>query len=477
MKLRVLGVLSVLALLLVLIVSNVILSSAGRELTSALQINRAASLNRIAQVAFDAATDSDTTVLQRDMDTYSGLYDEGLVVRLQSGTLVSGGLDPERPDVRDALARASLNLSDTALDPVTPLGSGTEVISRSFGSASQVLGEAVMEVNLDAARAKLRTRWLATGVAAIALATLLLLLAGRVTGWVLRPVQRLGAAVRELKDTGRTSRLPEAGPPELRELSRSFTAMAATLGEVIESQRQLIADTSHHLRNPVGALRLRVDLLLLKLKNKDEREAGAGVLAELERVEEILDSVLRLAVAEHRVIEDSAGTAPGELEALVPSGVNALVVLAEEVDRARPAASKAGNTITLAPEQDPGIEIDCNRIELAQMLGELLNNAIKYAPGAEITAEVLQVGSRIIVEIADNGPGLAPAQLAAATTRFWRAPEHASIRGTGMGMTIVDKLATANGGHLVLGSNKPHGLRARIVFDAVLPGQGQQDSR
>ncbi|MGB8938672.1 MAG: hypothetical protein WCD21_00270, partial [Streptomyces sp.] len=192
MKLRVLGVLSVLALLLVLIVSNVILSSAGRELTSALQINRAASLNRIAQVAFDAATDGDTTVLQRDMDTYSGLYEEGLAVRLQSGTLVSGGLDPERPDVRDALARASLNLSDTELDPVTPFGTGTEVISRSFGSASQVLGEAVMEVNLDAARAKLRTRWLATGVAAIALATLLLLLAGRVTGWVLRPVQRLG---------------------------------------------------------------------------------------------------------------------------------------------------------------------------------------------------------------------------------------------------------------------------------------------
>ena len=145
--------------------------------------------------------------------------------------------------------------------------------------------------------------------------------------------------------------------------------------------------------------------------------------------------------------------------------------------RARPAALTAGNTITLATGQDPGLEIDCNRIELAQMLGELLNNAIKYAPGTEITAEVLQVGSRIILEIADAGPGLAPAQLAAATTRVWRAPEHASIRGTGMGMTIVDKLATANGGHLVLGSNKPHGLRARIVFDAVAPGPGREGGR
>lgn len=465
MKLRVLGVLSVLVLALVLLVSNVILSSAGREVTQQLQINRAASLNRLAQLAFDAATDGDTTVLQRNMDTYSEIYSEGLVVRLQQGTLSSGGLDPERADVRHALARASLNLSDTALLPVTPFGSGTEVISRSFGSASQVLGEAVMEVNLDAAREDLRYRWLVTGIAAIALAAVLLLLAGRVTGWVLRPVQRLGAAVRELKDTGRSPRLPEAGPPELRELSRSFTDMAATLGELIESQRQLIADTSHHLRNPIGALRLRLDLLLLELRDEKERAAGAGVLAELERVEEILDSVLKLAVAEHRVIEDSAGASAAVPAAPRPGRVNAFVVLQEEVDRARPAALGAGCALALATPSDPGAELDCSRIELAQMVGELLDNAIKYAPGAEITASVHRRGTRTRIEVRDTGPGLGKEQLAAATTRFWRAPEHSAIRGTGMGMTIVDKLATANGGRLVLGPNEPRGLRAGIEFD------------
>jgi signal transduction histidine kinase len=474
-KLRVLGILSVLVLLLVLLVSNVILSSAGREVTQQLQINRAASLNRIAQLAYDAANDGDTTVLRRDMETYSGLYSEGLVVRLQTGTLASGGLDPERPDVREALGRASLNLADTTLDPVRPFGTGNEVISRSFGSASQVLGEVVMEVNLDAARDKLRYRWLVTAIAAIALAAVLLLLAGRLTGWVLRPVQRLGAAVREFKDTGHTPPLPEAGPPELRELSRSFTDMVTTLGELIDSQRQLIADTSHHLRNPIGALRLRVDLLLLELRNEKERAAGAGVLAELERVEEILDSVLRLAVAEHRVIEDSAGASPEVSEGPGSGSVNAFVVLAEEVDRARPAALAAGSDLVLATQEDPGAELACSRIELAQMLGELLNNAIKYAPGAQITASVRTRGSATLIEIADTGPGLEPEQLSAATTRFWRAPEHSSIRGTGMGMTIVDRLATANGGRLVLGPNEPNGLRARIEFDAAptLPGQGE----
>ncbi len=164
MKLRVLGVLSILSVLIVIFASTAILTSASRELTQELQINRAAALNRLAQVAFDAATDGgDATQLQTEMDRYSELYGEGVLVRLQAGTLRSGGLSEDRADVRDALARANLNLNDTTLAPLQPFGTGSEVISRSFGSASQVLGEAVLEVNLDAARQKLRERWLLVG--------------------------------------------------------------------------------------------------------------------------------------------------------------------------------------------------------------------------------------------------------------------------------------------------------------------------
>lgn len=476
MKLRVLGVLSVLVVALVLLISNVILSSAGRELTAQLQISRVASLNRIAQLAYDAASEGETAVLKRDMDTYSGLYGEALVVRMQTQTLVSGSVDPQRADIRDALARASLNLSDTTLRPLTPFGTETQVISRSFGSASQVLGAVVMDVNVDAAREKLRLRWLSTGAAATMLAIVLLLAAGRVTGWVLRPVQRLGMAVRELKETGRSSKVPEAGPPELRELSRSFTEMATTLGELIDSQRQLIADTSHHLRNPIGALRLRVDLLQLELKDAKARAAGDGVLAELERVEEILDSVLKLAVAEHRALEDSLGTKNVEGAATLDTHVDPAVVLGEEVERAQPAGIAAGCILRLDTPEDRGLELKCNRIELAQMIGELLNNAIKYAPGAAITATLRITAGNTIIEITDAGPGLSTAQLANATTRFWRAEQHASLRGTGMGMTIVEKLATANGARLNLSANQPHGLRASLTFDTP-PGTGETEHR
>ncbi|RAX46361.1 sensor histidine kinase [Arthrobacter sp. AQ5-06] len=472
MKLRVLGILSVLALLIVIIASNAILTSAGRELTQELQINRAASLNRLAQVAFDAASAGETAQLQTEMDRYSELYGEGVLIRLQQGTLRSGGLNEDRADVRDAVARANLNLSDTTLTPLQPFDSGSEVISRSFGSASQVLGEAVLEVNLDAARQKLRERWLVVGLAAAALGAVLLLGAARVTGWVLRPVHRLNAAVTELEATGRTGQLPEAGPPELRELSRSFTTMAQTVSHSLDSQRQLIADTSHELRNPVGALRLRIDLLQLELKTAREHDAAAGVLAELERVEEILDGVLRLAAAEHRASEDSARGPLGTPSRGAQAPLDPYPILQEETERAGPAAQRSGASILLADPPEPAVPIACNAAELAQMVGELLNNAIKYAPGAHISVAARARQGTVTLEVSDDGPGLSADERTAATSRFWRSPAHRKIRGTGLGMTIVDKLAGANGGWLGLAEASPHGLIARLEFPraADVPG-------
>ncbi|MEV7603893.1 HAMP domain-containing sensor histidine kinase [Paenarthrobacter sp. NPDC089322] len=464
MKVRVLGILSVIAVLIVATVCSVILTSSARELTQEVQINRVAALNRFAQLANDASNDNDTTQLKREMDRYSQLYGEGILIRLQQQTLSSGGLSEDRPDVRSALNRASLNLSDTTISTISPFSpnTGTETISRSFGTASQVLGEVVLEVDLGAARTKLRERWIAVGVAAVAMGALLLVAAARVSGWVLRPVHRLSRAVHQLEATGKTSQLPEAGPPELRELSRAFSTMATTVSQSIESQRQLIADTSHQLRNPVGALRLRIDLLRLELQTAKEKEAADGVVAELERVEEILDGVLKLAAAEHRAFEGAAGTRPAS-EHSRPTVIDPFPVLQGEVERVAPAVRLAGSTITLNQPDTP-LELECNPEELAHMVGELLANAVKYAPGGHIavTAKPTREGAAVVVS--DDGPGLTAEQRTASTTRFWRAPEHSAIPGNGLGMTIVQRLAQANGGRLILETQEPHGLIARLEF-------------
>lgn len=480
MKLRVLGILSVLSVLMVIFGSTAILASVSRELTQELQIKRVTALNRFAQVAFDAATAGESARLQMEMDRYSELYGEGVLIRLQQGTLRSGGLSQDRADVGDALGRANLNLSDSTLAPVQPFGPESEVLSRSFGSASQVLGEVVLEVNVEPARQKLRERWLLVGLAAAALAAVLLLAAARVTAWVLRPVHRLNSAVTELEATGRAGRIPEGGPPELRELSRSFTAMARTVSNSLESQRQLIADTSHELRNPVGALRLRIDLLQLELQTVRQKDAAAGVLAELEHVEGILEGVLKLAAAEHRATEDAARSPLVSYSRAAHPPIDPYPVLQDEAERAEPSARRSGATIRLHNPTEPAVHIACNPAELAQMVAELVNNAVKYAPGAHISLSARLQGGAVAIEVSDDGEGLSADERAEATGRFWRSPRNRGIRGNGLGMTIVDKLASANGGRLVLADASPHGLVARLEFPLAAPGAaavtGREDS-
>lgn len=482
MRLRVLGVLSLFSVLIVVAVSASILASVSRELTQELQINRVAALNRFAQVADDATASGDTAQLQREMDRYSALYGEGVVVHTPHATLTSGGLSADRADVRESIGRAQLNLSDTTLEPVQPFGPGSEVIARSYGTASQVLGEAVLDVDLTAAEQKLRERWLLVVFGSVAVWALLLTGAERLTGWVLRPVHRLTAAVIAFEESERATRLREEGPPELQRLSRAFSAMAEHVGASMQAQRQLIADASHQLRNPIGALRLRTDLLALELDTPEQQEAAAGVARELEHVEDVLDGMLRLAAAEHRVHEGSVAGSPAAAMGERAEVLDPWAVLQEAVERAAPAALRSGARLELAEPPAAPLRFACNRSDLADIVGELVENAVKYAgaPGARITVGAALRDGTAVVEVADDGPGLTPEERAASTTRFWRAPEHSASRGTGLGLAIVEQLAEANGGRLVLAQAAPRGLVARVEFpaapaaahDAALPPVG-----
>jgi signal transduction histidine kinase len=215
-------------------------------------------------------------------------------------------------------------------------------------------------------------------------------------------------------------------------------------------------------------------LLQLELKTAREQKAADGVLAELERVEEILDGVLRLAAAEHRAFEDSARGPLGTPSHGLTAVIDPYPVLQEEAERAGPAALRSGSSILLEDPPDPAVHIACNPAELAQMVGELVNNALKYAAGARISLAVRARPDAIDIEISDDGPGLSADELPAVTNRFWRSPRHRGIRGNGLGMTIVDRLAGANGGRLQLSVASPHGLVARIAFPRAVPEPGEE---
>ena len=123
------------------------------------------------------------------------------------------------------------------------------------------------------------------------------LVARALTRWVLRPLNGLERAVAEMTEGVAGPPADVAGPPELRHFTSAFNTMAQVVRASLDRQRRLVADASHQLRNPLAAVRLRADSL-------EDHVAEAGrstyrsMTAELDRLENLLQQLLRLARAE-----------------------------------------------------------------------------------------------------------------------------------------------------------------------------------
>ncbi|WIV45538.1 sensor histidine kinase [Glutamicibacter nicotianae] len=463
MRLRVLGILGTLLLAIVAIASAMLLQSVSRDATADLQLNRISALNRFVQLATHADLNSDMSLLQLEMDTYSDLYGEGLLINLGQRQLVSGSIDPQDPEVAQAVRNAELNLGLLQLPPIDPFSDATALLSQPFGNSAQVLGSVTMQVNLETARTKVLEKSSVLWLMVISLGAGLLLLADRLTSWVLRPVHRLNDAVNDIAQHQAPVHLEEQGPPELRQLSRSLSRMAQTMAESLDQQQQLIAETSHQLRNPVAALRLRVDLLKMRLGEQADPAGVHAVESELDRVETLLDGVMRLASAEHRLTEQRAGDALPDA-AVRGQQIDVGQMLAEEVERQSEAARLLGNQLVLdaSATSEPEAIAWCNGFDLQQMLAELVENAFKYAPGSSIVMGLELHQRTIEIQIQDHGPGMSAAEMENAADRFWRAEQVRHRPGTGLGLAIVDRLARVNAGGLTLESSPGQGLKATI---------------
>ena len=259
---------------------------------------------------------------------------------------------------------------------------------------------------LDVAR-----RWAIVLAGALLAACACVLLALVVSRWLLRPLKELDRGVRAVAEGQRRAHVADtAGPAELRALSESFNRMSDAVAEAADQQRRLIADASHQLRNPMAALRLRVDMLPSRT---------ARLLTEVERLESLLDGLLALASAESTATERAAGGREPELADLQ-------AVAHDRVDAWRAAAGAAGVTITV-DDRAPGL-VRCAVSDLAQVLDVVLDNAIKYGGGG-----VTVVCDRARLIVRDNGPGLSTEDIERATERFWRGDDIAARHRPGPG--------------------------------------------
>ncbi|HEX5566625.1 MAG TPA: HAMP domain-containing sensor histidine kinase [Streptomyces sp.] len=333
---------------------------------------------------------------------------------------------------------------------------------RRIAVASPVVrdGDVVAVVLTDSPTGPMRSRilhgWLPIAAGEAAAMLVAVAAAFRLTGWVLRPVRILDKAAHDIATGRLTSRVAASGgPPELRRLARSFNEMADHVETVLEQQRAFVADASHQLRNPLAALLLRIDLLALELP--EHHEEITSLRAEGKRLAQVLDGLLDLALAEHA--------------AAAPRLTDVAELAAERVAAWRPVADREG--VKLAMAGHGAVTAWADPITLSSVLDAVVDNALKFTPAGEsATVAVAPEGDRVVIEVADRGPGLTEDELARIGDRFWRSGRHQNVSGSGLGLSVSRALLAAGGATIDYAHNEPHGLRVVITLPRDAPDAG-----
>lgn len=445
MRRRLLAILLAFAVLAVAGFAVPLLDSTAANRTNEFVLSRTADVTRFAALAQD---DTAGDQLRAEVTAHTDLFGDAVViVDARRRVVVEAGMRATEPEVAAAIDAALRNQPRGAPEELRPWSSGDLLFSRAVGTGTRVAGAVVLRSSVAPAVSDITLRWAIIALAALAAALACALLVLRLTRWLLRPVEQLADGVHAVAaGRERTHVDVVAGPPELRGLAAEFNQMSDALAESAGRQRALVADASHQLRNPMAALRLRIDTL----DTQDD-----SMVVELERLEALLDGMLALASADS-LATDLAATSADER-------CDAVTVLVERLEAWHEAADRAGVTLR-GPDGLTELPVRCAESDLAQVVDVVLDNGIKYAGrGAAVTWSGQVVGDTVRLTIADDGPGVDADQLPRLTERFWRASRDAP--GSGLGLAIAERLVTARGGTFTLHSGQ-RGLTVHIDLPA-----------
>jgi heavy metal sensor kinase len=291
-------------------------------------------------------------------------------------------------------------------------------------------------------------------------ATILLALWGIRRG--LLPLQQLAAQAGLVSANNWELHLPEdAGQiAELRPLMQSMTTMLARLQHSFQQQREFLGNAAHELKTPVAVLKSTLQSLLQRPRASEEYRAGLEhSLEDLERLEQLLQWMLRLARAE----QWAHGALRRDLQE-----VDVTATCEEAVERIRHLSESRKTKIHLA--KNGGVWFRADPEDLQLVWTNLLENAVRYSPegGSVEIAVVRSNGGPARVSFEDHGAGIAPADLPHVFERFYRGDPSRTraTGGFGLGLAIAKALVEAYGGTITADSAPGEGTRMTVE----LPG-------
>lgn len=301
-------------------------------------------------------------------------------------------------------------------------GSWINFASPTFGTAHHLTGNILIFAAI-----------IGLGIGSIAI-----FLLGRAT----RPFRDLALAAEKFSIDSEHPGVSEDGPAEVRRAAGAFNAMAKRIRKLVSERTQALAAVSHDLKTPITRLRLRSELL-------DDETTRELVDADLREMEVMIDSTLDFL----RMGISNEETKSVDVAALVATIAN------EEADKGRSISLKGLNHATILGKP----------VSLKRAFSNVIGNAIKFAEVVMVRVEA--DGNFILIEVLDDGPGIAESEFEKVFDPFYRVESSRSREtgGTGLGLTITKAIVSEHGGQIRLANRKRGGLRVTIRLP--LPAQ------
>jgi two-component system, OmpR family, sensor histidine kinase MprB len=287
-------------------------------------------------------------------------------------------------------------------------------------------------------------------------------LAGRAVARTgLAPIDRLtAAAVRVAHTRNIDADIPDEGGGEIRRLIQSFNDMLAALRDSRQAQRLLAEDAAHELKTPLTSLRLNVELLI-RLDRRGTLDSALPAESRTRLLNDLGAQVAELSTLAAELTDLARGDVSDEST--------------ERLDLADVVVAAATRARSRVPDIEVALDVTSvwmsgRPAALQRAVLNLIDNAGKYSPADQpVQVRLRTEGASAVLEVDDAGPGIDAADVPRVFDRFYRADSARALPGSGLGLSIVQRVVDAHGGRATVARSARGGALLRVSLPAAAP--------
>ena len=396
-------------------------------------------------------------LLRKTLDGFSALpggnEERARVIKSMHGTvdLISSAID----------SRSSANISRT-LREFTALARDAGQLSR---LASAQTDRELKQLQAETEKVRRRLYWQSLALIPITIGLIVMFAL-----FLARPIRQIDAAIGAIGHGQLTEPVQVQGPSDLRALGRQLEWLRVRLMDIAEERNRFLRHMSHELKTPLANIREGTELLM---------EGAVGSLTgEQREVTGILrDNSLRL----QRLIENLLSYSEWQAKRsdLEVGEIRLLPLVKSAIETYQLPLNAHGLRLDL---QVPDLTLAADREKLKLILDNLISNAVKFTPdGGTITLRAAYdgEGQNVVLDVADTGPGIPPQERPRIFEAFYQGatPQGGLVRGTGIGLSVVQEFVLAHGGSIEIVDGEFPGAHFRVRLPlAPSPAEGGKAS-